>query len=75
MVTRGGGLLLYYSCMDRSEIDGIVRELCDLLDQQMHAISGRGFRDLTDEELASYQPRRRRIAALRSELAKFVRPI
>jgi hypothetical protein len=61
--------------MGRSGIDQIVRELCDLLDQQMQTMSGRGFQDLTDEELANYQPRNTRIAALRAQLAKFTRPI
>ena len=56
-------------------INQIVRELCDLLDQQMQVVAGRGIQDLTSEELAKYQPRRARIAALRSELAKFVRPV
>ena len=37
----------------------------------MKAISGRGLEDLTDQELANYERRRTRIAALRSELAKF----
>jgi hypothetical protein len=61
--------------MDDSGIDQIVSELCQLLDQQIQAISGRGFHDLSDEEFAGYEPRRTRIAALRSELAKFARPI
>ena len=71
----GGGVLLYYSCMVRYGIDQIVRELCDLLDQQMQTMSGRGFQDLTDEELANYQPRTTRIAALRAQLAQLARPI
>jgi hypothetical protein len=57
--------------MDATGLEEIARELCDLLDQQMKAISGRGLEDLTDEELANYERRRTRIAALRSELAKF----
>jgi hypothetical protein len=59
--------------MDESGIDEIVGELCTLLDQQMRSISGRGFHDLTDEELANYQLRRTRIAGLLSDLAKFAR--
>jgi hypothetical protein len=57
--------------MERTGIEEIARELCDLLDQQMKAISGRGLEDLTDEELANYERRRTRLATLRSELAKF----
>ena len=51
-------------------IEDIGCELCDLLDQQMKAISGRGFLDMTPEELANYEQRRTRIATLRSELAE-----
>ena len=61
--------------MDDSGIEQIVGELCSLLDQQMDAVSGRGFLDLTEEELASYHPRKTRIAVLRVELGKFLRPI
>jgi hypothetical protein len=74
-VTPRGGALPYHSYMDGYGIDRIVRELSDLLDQPMQIISGRGFQDLTDEELANYQPRNTRIAALRSQLVKFARPI
>ena len=53
-------------------IEEIGREVCDLLEQQMKAIAGRGFRDLTPEELANYEQRRIQIANLRSQLAGFV---
>ena len=61
--------------MNESGIDQIVGELCDLLDQQIQVILGKGFLDLSEEEIANYEPRRTRIATLRSELAKFARPV
>jgi hypothetical protein len=52
----------------------IARQLCDLLDQQMKALTGLGLEDLTDEEAAGYQLRRRQIEALRSELNDLAHP-
>jgi hypothetical protein len=52
----------------------IAGDLCDLLDQQMKAITGRGLPDLAEEELAGYELRRRQIAALRSELNALAYP-
>lgn len=46
----------------------IAGELCDLMEQQIKAITGRGLDDLTHEEAASYEVRRTHIAELRSEL-------
>lgn len=57
------------SGMDEAEIPEIARELCDLLDQQLKAISGCGFEDLTDEEMRVYEDRKKRVTALRSKLA------
>jgi hypothetical protein len=58
--------------MDETGIEEIARQLCELFEQQMKAISGRGFLDLAAEELAAYQQRGERIGALRAELARFV---
>jgi len=54
--------------MDATRFEQIARELPDLLDQQVEAILGRNFNDLTKEERAAYEDRRRRILVLRSEL-------
>jgi hypothetical protein len=59
--------------MNESGVEDIARELYDLLDQQMKALSGQGFQDMPDEGLADYERRRIRIATLRSELAQFAR--
>jgi hypothetical protein len=55
-------------------IGEIASELCDLLDQQMKAITGRGLQDLTGEEAAAYELRQQQIAALRSELNTLAYP-
>ena len=60
--------------MDPSAFENIAHELLDLLDQQVAAIVGRNFNDLTQEETEVYQSRRRRILALRSALAEFLKP-
>ena len=60
--------------MEGSDIERIAQELRHLLDQQMKAISGRGFDDLTEQELKEYEQRRERIAVLRAKLAEFERP-
>jgi hypothetical protein len=58
--------------MDARGINEIGRELCQLLTQQMNALSERGSLDsLNADEMRAYKERRDRIAALRSELAKF----
>jgi hypothetical protein len=48
----------------------IARELPDLLDQQVEAIVGRTFNELTSEERTAYEERRRKILELRAELEK-----
>lgn len=60
--------------MDPAGLDEVARELCELLQQQIEAVVGRKFNDFTDEELAAYEKRKRRIAELRSTLQNFVRP-
>jgi hypothetical protein len=55
-------------------IGDIGRELCDLLDQQMKAIAGRGLQDLTGEETTVYEVRQKQITALRSELNTLAYP-
>jgi hypothetical protein len=57
--------------MARATLNEIIRELCDLLDQQMSAISNRGLQDLTSQELTEYERRSDRIAELRSDLDRF----
>jgi len=56
--------------MDASMFERIARELPDLLDQQVEAIVGRNFNDLTEEERTAYEERRRKILELRAELEK-----
>ena len=60
--------------MDAAGLDAIVRELCELLQQQVESVVGRKFNDFTEEELEAYGRRKRRILELRSELDKFARP-
>jgi hypothetical protein len=60
--------------MDAAGLDAIARELCELLQQQVESVVGRKFNDFTEEELDTYQTRKRRILELRFELDKFVRP-
>lgn len=55
-------------------VRGLAGELCDLLDEQMKAITGRELQDLSDEEVASYEMRRTQIASLRSELNTLAHP-
>ena len=47
--------------MGSTEFEQIARELLDLLDQQVAAIVGRNFNDLTTDEVNAYQCRKRRI--------------
>ena len=49
-------------------VEQIACELPRLLDQQVEAILGRSFSDLTKKEKTAYENRRRRILELRSEL-------
>ena len=58
--------------MDRAAFNEISRELLDLLDRQVAAITGRNFNDLSKEEVEAYQSRRRRILELRSALAELL---
>jgi hypothetical protein len=60
--------------MGPTEFERIARELLDLLDQQVAAIVGRNFNDLTKEEVNAYHSRKRRILELRSALDAFVPP-
>ena len=60
--------------METAGLDAIARELCELLQQQVESVVGRKFSDFTEEELDTYQTRKRRILELRFELDKFVRP-
>ncbi len=60
--------------MGSTEFEQIARELLDLLDQQVAAILGRNFNDLTKEEVDAYQCRRRRILELRSALDALIPP-
>jgi hypothetical protein len=62
------------ACMDAGGVAEIADELIRLLQQQVDAIAGRKFSDLSDEELSAYQNRKDRILVLRRELDKFVRP-
>jgi hypothetical protein len=57
-----------------ARVRDIAGELCDLLDQQMKAITDRGLQDLTDEEAAGYELRRTQIAALQAELNAIAYP-
>jgi hypothetical protein len=60
--------------MDGTSVAEIARQLCALLDQQIHAVSGRGLPDLTEEEVANYELRRKQIDALRAELKSLANP-
>jgi hypothetical protein len=60
--------------MDTAGLDAIARELCELLQQQVESVVGRKFNDFTEEELETYERRKRRIVELRLELNKFVKP-
>lgn len=62
------------SLIDGASVAEIARQLCALLDQQLQAVSGRGFQGLTDEDVASYELRRSQIAALRAELNALANP-
>ncbi|MFZ1917513.1 MAG: hypothetical protein WAU58_08070 [Terriglobales bacterium] len=54
--------------MDATRFGQIAKELPKLLDRQVQAILGRKFNDLTKEERAAYEGRRRTILVLRAEL-------
>jgi len=56
--------------MAATRFEEIARELPELLSQQMQALVGRSFNDLTGDEKAAYEARRQRIRELRSELDK-----
>jgi hypothetical protein len=56
--------------MTATRIKEIVRELPELLSQQMQALVGRRFHDLIADEKAAYEHRRQRIRELRAELDK-----
>ena len=56
--------------MDATPFEKIARELLDLLDQQVKAIAGRSFDDLSEKERDRYEERRRTIQELRSKLEK-----
>jgi len=56
--------------MDATSFEKIARELLDLLNQQVDAIAGRSFDDLSKEERDRYEERRRTILELRSKLEK-----
>ncbi|MGA3088683.1 MAG: hypothetical protein ABSD75_08730 [Terriglobales bacterium] len=49
-------------------------EICDLLQTQLDALSGRKLTDFTPDELDAYQKRKSRIAELRAELHRFAYP-
>jgi len=53
-----------------TRFEEIARELPELLSQQMQALVGRSFNDLTNDEKAAYEARRQRIRELRSELGE-----
>jgi hypothetical protein len=54
--------------MAATRFEEIARELPELLSQQMQALVGRNFNDLTNDEKAAYEARRQEIRELRSEL-------
>jgi len=54
--------------MAATRFEDIARELPELLSQQMHALVGRNFNDLTNDEKAAYKARRQSIRQLRWEL-------
>ena len=54
--------------MAATRFEEIARELPELLSQQMHALVGRNFNDLTNDEKAAYKARRQSIRQLRWEL-------
>lgn len=58
--------------MDAPKFEQVSRELFDLLDQQVAAITNRSFKEFTREEAAAYESRKRRILQLRSELSKLL---
>jgi hypothetical protein len=74
--THGDNHLVMELCcaMDTAGLDAIARELCELLQQQVESVVGRKFNDFTEEELETYERRKRRILELRAELNKFARP-
>ena len=61
-------------CMGSTEFEQIARELLHLLDQQVAAIVGRNFNDLTTDEVNAYQCRKRRILELRAALDELLPP-
>jgi hypothetical protein len=58
--------------MNAARFEQSSRELLDLLDQQVAAIANRRFKELTREEAAAYEHRKRRILELRSALSKLL---
>jgi hypothetical protein len=60
--------------MDSRGIAQLALEVCDLLQQQLDSITGRGLSDFTPEELDAYKKRKSRIAELRSELHQLANP-
>ena len=73
-LTRSATSGLRCSRMDEDEIAEIVSEICELLDRQVQAISGKGKTGLSADELGNYERRKEQIARLRSKLAHFERP-
>jgi hypothetical protein len=60
--------------MEPLGLEQIASDLCRLLQEQVELVTHRNFNDLTDEELATYERRKARILALRSQLAEFAKP-
>lgn len=57
--------------MELTKLEQIVREITQLLDEQMEALLHQRARGLSSKEKAAYEDRKLRISALRSELGKF----
>jgi len=61
--------------MDATRFEPIAREVLQLLDQQVAALSGRRFEEFSRHEAEAYRARKRRILKLRSELAKILEAV
>ena len=75
-ITHCASAAPYVKCfaMGQTEFERIVRELLDLLDQQVAAIAGRNYNDFTRDEVDAYQCRKRRILELRTALDALIPP-
>ena len=57
--------------MTATEFERIARELPELLNRQLRALTGRKLSDFTGEERIAYEQRKQEIQRLRAQLERF----